>query len=130
MRRGTGFILIELLIVVAVIAMMAGVYFAWYNPKHSAGLKKSIEGGPEDVPGGTAETVLGKAMQKAESVDCMNDLSQVRQSIVMYSSDAGSYPPNLEALNLPAMIHCPVSGAAYQYDPQTGTVRCPTHPKY
>ena len=68
--------------------MMAGVYFAWYNPKHAASLKKSIEGGPEDVPAGTAKTVLGKAMDKAESVDCMNNLNQLRQSIVMVASDA------------------------------------------
>lgn len=129
MRRGTGFILIELLIVVAIIAMMAGVYFAWYNPKHARELKKSIEGGPEDVPVG-ADTVLGQAIKKAESVECMNNLNQLRQSIQMYAGDNGSYPPSLDPLNLPSMIRCPVTGAAYTYDPQTGTVKCPSHPKY
>ncbi|MBC7288518.1 MAG: prepilin-type N-terminal cleavage/methylation domain-containing protein [Armatimonadetes bacterium] len=129
--RGTrGFVLIELLVVILLIALAAGVYFAWYSPRRAKALKEAVESGnPTQVPV-EPQSVLGQALQKGESVNCMNNLSQLRQAIQMYVADNGTYPPNLEALQLPGMTTCPVTGQPYQYDPNSGTVRCPAHPKY
>ncbi len=130
MRSGKGFVLIELIVVVALIAVAAGVYFAWYSPKKARELKKAVESGnPEQVPVGP-QTVLGQALQKGESVQCMNNLSQLRQAIQMFVIDNERYPSSLSELNLPSMTRCPVTGQPYQYDPKTGTVRCPAHPNY
>ena len=134
-----GFALIELLVVIILIAVLAGVYFAWYSPKRAKQLKQAVESGePTQVPvggtggagGGGPQTVLGQALQKGQSVECMNNLRQLRAAIQMYVADNGSYPPNLQALNLPNMMRCPVTGQAYVYDPRTGTVKCPAHPNY
>lgn len=135
MKRTQGFGLIELLVVVVLMAALAGLYFGWYAPRHSAGAASAVTStggaaGTTAAPGGTATTVLGKAYQKGESVECMNNLHQLRLAIQMYVDDNGSYPPNLAALNLPNMTHCPVTGVAYKYDPSTGKVMCPSHPNY
>lgn len=128
--HGKGFGLIELLVVVVLIAALAGVYFVWFSPKRARALKNAVESGnPTQVPTGP-QTVLGQALQKGQSVECMNNLRQLRQAIQIYVADNGTYPPNLQALNLPNMIRCPVTGQPYQYDPKTGTVRCPAHPNY
>lgn len=127
--RRTGAMLIELLIVVLIIGLLAGGYFMWYGPKHAKGHKKP-GALPSAVEAGTSGAVMGQALQKAKSVQCMNNLNQLREAIQIYVSDQGTYPPNLAALNLPNMTHCPVSGVPYQYDPQTGVVKCPTHPQY
>jgi prepilin-type N-terminal cleavage/methylation domain-containing protein len=130
MQRSGAFVLIELLVVLVLLAVAAGVYFAWYSPHRAQQLKAAVEAGnPQQVPVGP-QTVLGQALQKAESTNCLNNLQQLRQAIQLYVSDNGTYPPSLEALNLPGMLTCPVSGQPYRYDPSTGTVSCPTHPKY
>ena len=130
MRCLRGFGLIELLIVIALLAVAAGVYFAWYLPGQHKQLKAAVESGdPQQVPVGP-ETVLGKAYQKGQSAECINNLSQLRQAIQLYQIDNGSNPRSLAEVNLPNMMRCPVTGQDYQYDPATGTVRCPAHPKY
>ncbi len=130
MARRKAFALVELIVVIVLIAIAAGVYFAWYSPKRAKQLKQAVGGPPTQVPG-TAQTVLGRALQKGQSVECMNNLNQIRQAIQMYVIDNGAYPQSLAELNLPAnMLRCPVTGQAYQYDPSTGQVRCPAHPKY
>jgi len=70
---------------------------------------------------------VGEVRQAAESVECRNNLSQIRAAIQMRTTTEGTYPASLQELGLPAtMLSCPVSGQAYQYDPNTGQVRCPT----
>jgi prepilin-type N-terminal cleavage/methylation domain-containing protein len=130
MKYSRGFVLIELLVVVALLAVAAGVYFGWYSPSQHKKLKEAVESGnPQQVPV-NPETVLGQAYQKGQSTECMNNLSQIRQALQLYTVDNDRYPSSLEELNLANMVRCPISGQAYQYDPNTGTVRCPTHPKY
>lgn len=130
MGHSRGFVLIELLVVVALLAVAAGVYFAWYSPGQHKRLKEAVESGdPQQVPVG-AETVLGQAYQKGQSAECINNLTQLRQAVQLHVVDNERYPSSLAEVNLPNMVTCPVSGQAYVYDPSTGTVRCPTHPKY
>ncbi|MCD6352328.1 MAG: prepilin-type N-terminal cleavage/methylation domain-containing protein [Armatimonadetes bacterium] len=130
MGNRPGFALIELLVVVALLALAAGAYFVWYSPSKQKQLKQAVESGnPQQVPV-SGQTVLGQAYKKGQSVECLNNLQQLRQAIQMYTIDHDTYPPSLAALNLPGMTRCPVTGQAYVYDPRTGTVKCPSHPNY
>lgn len=130
MKHRGGFVLIELLVVIALIAVAAGVYFGWYSPRRAKQLKEAVESGEPTAVPVEPETVLGQVMQKAESMECMNNLSQLRQAIQMSVSDTGAYPARLQDLNMPSLITCPVTGQPYQYDPASGTVKCPSHPQY
>lgn len=130
MSTTRSFALIELLVVIALLAVAAGLYFAWYSPRRAGQLKQAIESGePTQVPV-QPQTVLGRALQKGQSVECMNNLNQLRQAIEAYVIDNERYPSSLAELNLPSMLRCPVTGQPYLYDSRTGTVRCPAHPKY
>ncbi|MCL6536592.1 MAG: hypothetical protein K6U77_11030 [Armatimonadetes bacterium] len=76
---------------------------------------------------------VGEARQAAESVECHNNLSQIRAAIQMRTTTDETYPASLNELGLPAsMLVCPVSHQSYQYDPATGQVRCmtPGHMRY
>lgn len=70
---------------------------------------------------------VGEVRQAAESVECRNNLSQIRQAIQIRTTTEETYPASLQELGLPAqMLSCPVSGQPYQYDPATGQARCAT----
>lgn len=74
-------------------------------------------------------------IKQAQSVDCMNNLSQIRGAIELYNASNGSYPPDLSSISQSiqgSVLKCPVSGNAYQYDPVGGKVWCvtPGHEKY
>jgi len=76
---------------------------------------------------------VGEVRQAAESVECRNNLSQIRAAIQMRTTTDETYPASLSELGLPAsMLVCPVSQQPYQYDPTTGQVRCttPGHTRY
>lgn len=65
--------------------------------------------------------------QQAESVECRNNLSQIRAAIQMRQTTEETYPASLNELGLPSeMLRCPVSGQPYAYDPNSGQVRCTT----
>ena len=117
-----GFVLIEILIVIVLIGLLAGGYFAVRG-----------RSGPEAEPrfAGEAQTLPGRAIQKGESVECTNNLNQLRQAILMEAMDTEVYPQALDP-NWGVALQCPVSGYAYVYDPATGVVYCPTpgHEKY
>jgi hypothetical protein len=74
---------------------------------------------------GDATTPMGRAVQSAESVECRNNLAQLRQAITMDQTLEGSYPQALRA-DWNVALECPVSGQSYQYDPATGEVWCTT----
>lgn len=70
---------------------------------------------------------VGEVRRAAESVECRNNLSQIRAALQMRTTTEEIYPASLQELGLPAsMLVCPISGQPYQYDPRTGQVRCPT----
>ncbi len=116
-RDSRGFGMVEILVVMIIIVGLAALYFG------SRGNPEVAEPAFE----GEAQTTLGKAIQKGESVECRSNLNQFRQMIQMerMSSPDGAYPPALDnSWGLP--MKCPVSGYDYRYDPQTGKVWCPT----
>ena len=110
-----GFALVELLVVVVIIAILAVI------------LLPRLLGG-RDAAG---KTITAPA-QQAQGVACRSNLQQIRQAISMETmADETAKPADLAALRLPSeMLACPVSRQGYQYDPQAGAVRCPTHPDY
>ncbi len=86
-----------------------------------------------NVPGAPPVSRISETKQAAHSVECRNNLSQIRAAIQMRQGSDESLPASLNELGLPdSMLKCPVSGQPYQYDPSTGTVKCttPGHMRY
>lgn len=109
--------LVGVLAAVAVLGVLVAVWL-FYGTGSSGG-NSSVATPPA--------TRVGEVRQAAESVECRNNLSQIRAAIQMRTTMEEAYPRSLQELGLPAtMLVCPVSGQAYQYDPNTGQVRCPT----
>ncbi|MCS7253779.1 MAG: hypothetical protein RMK18_03715 [Armatimonadota bacterium] len=113
--------LLGMLISLIIIALLIGTFYIGFSKV------KRVEEEQRK-----AETTLGKVMEKGKGVECLNNLQQLRQLITMYQIDHGSNPTSLKDLHTPPGITltCPVTGAAYFYDPQSGKVVCPQHPKY
>lgn len=117
MRR-SGFALVEILVVIALLALLAGGYYGFRG-----------KSGGTDQP---EQTVIGKAVGKAESVACQSNLNQLRQSIRM-DVDSGEQPPaRIDTGAMASVSRCPDSGQPYTYNPQTGQVQCktPGHERY
>lgn len=126
MRRiVTAFTLIEVLVVIAIIGILAAVYFM---PK----------GGVSSRPDGKGTTVPGAVMYKARDTECKNNLSQIRQLIYVQvetnGDDSIPYPETLKDVRgLPSSMHmCPIGKEPYTYTPEDGKVSCPHpgHEKY
>lgn len=101
------------------IAILAALLMVWLYYGTTGG-----SGGNDATP---PVSRVGEVRQAAESVECRNNLSQIRAAIQMRTTTEETYPASLQELGIPAtMLSCPVSGQAYQYDPNTGQVRCPT----
>ena len=84
--RMCGFTLVELLVVLAIIALLASILFP----------------------------VFGQAREKARQVSCISNLRQQAQAIMMYTQDNNeSYPACSEVWQyVPSQIlHCPSAGA-------------------
>lgn len=108
--RQRGFVLVEILLVIAIIALLAGAYLG-------------LRGGQDEGEAGEKKSTPARAIEKAHSVECMNNLRQLRMLIQMEVVDSGGYPKTLKEN---ALSRCPVSGKPYVYDPNTGQVRCTT----
>ena len=113
-RRGQGSLL-GLLIVIVII--MVAVWWLWLRPQGSPQQKPQFEG--------EAQTTLGRALQKGESVQDIENLRQLRMSIQMYREQNEQNPPALDP-KWGVPLTCPVSDQPYSYDPQTGKVWDPT----
>ncbi len=113
-----GFGLIELVVVIAIIAVLAGLYF-----------------GPGKRGGKDQRSLPAQAVDRAVDTACQSNLRQLRMNIQMETM-AGEPPPR----SLKAAVkglgagfeQCPTSGEPYVYDSQSGSVRCTTsgHEEY
>ena len=84
---------------------------------------------------GKGNTVPGLVKLKAEDTVCQSNLGQVRSFIMIARGNADDQPPASLARDpgLPKdFMSCPLGKEPYEYDPATGTVRCPHpgHEKY
>lgn len=91
---------------------------------------------PGQITTEPAQSIPGKAMQRAMAPKCESNLNQLRLLVGSAKEDAGesgAYPASLDTISEAARINkCPVSGKPYDYDPATGTVKCLTtgHEKF
>jgi general secretion pathway protein G len=110
LRRG-AFSLIEILIVVAIIAILAAI------------VVPRLTGGKEPMTGKKGASPIGRARQTAG----ISYIAQIKQAIEMYKMDNdGQLPPNLQALTrygvTPDMLLDPNTRQPVAYNPQTGEV--------
>ena len=118
--------LVGILVSIAILGMLMLVWL-YYGTGGTSGNSASNPTAPPPA------SRVGEVRQAAESVECRNNLSQIRAAIQMRTTTDETYPASLNELGLPAsMLACPVSGQPYQYDPATGQVRCatPGHMRY
>lgn len=109
--RRAGFVFVEILLVIVIIGLLIGGYYGLSaSGKHQAETKSTP----------------AQAIEKAKSVECANNLNQLRQLIQMYLIDHDAYPREFDPGQQGSMGRCPVSGRPYVYDPQTGTIHCTT----
>lgn len=113
--------IIEIVVVVAILVVLAYIFVPRYI------------GGTPGEDSGEAGTPIGRA----KSVDCMNNLRNIRVAVSMYRQTNEDRLPasiaDLESSGISGSVtRCPISGAAYSYDPATGQVRCatPGHERY
>lgn len=124
-RLESGRSVIGVLVGMAVLIGVSAVFFMGGIP----GLDKT-----EARKDGQGETVVGRAMLRAEDAVCDTNLKQIRQAIQIQTDPVEeTRPQNLGEMGLgEKIITCPISNQPYQYDPTTGTVKCthPGHEKY
>jgi type II secretory pathway pseudopilin PulG len=115
-RRGS-WTLIELLVVAVLLAGLA----IWLLPRYL--------GSGQNNP---ARNTIQAPIQRAQGVDCQNNLRQVRLAITMAQQTNERFPASLQELSASGitreMLACPVSKQLYVYDPRTGRVGCPYPP--
>ena len=114
-RRGS-WTLIELVVVMVILVALA----AWLLPRYLGTNKATPGQNPIQAP-----------IQRAQGVDCRNNLQQLRAAITMSENTNERFPASLNELSgIPReMLVCPVSKQPYAYDPRTGRVGClyPAH---
>ncbi|MFN7019558.1 MAG: type II secretion system protein [Fimbriimonadales bacterium] len=112
--------LVGVLVSVAILGVLLMVWL-YYGTSGTGGSSSQLPSAPPPA------SRVSEVRQAAESVECRNNLSQIRAAIQMRITTEDTYPASLQELQLPAsMLVCPVSGQPYQYDPNTGQVRCLT----
>jgi len=72
------------------------------------------------------QTVVGASLDAAKSTACASNLDQIRKMLVYQKTAGEPLPATLQEMKLGSASMCPVSMKLYQYDPNTGAVRCTT----
>jgi hypothetical protein len=116
-RRGS-WTLIEIVVVMAILVALA----AWLLPRYLGSAGQGMPGrNPIQAP-----------IQRAQGVDCSNNLQQIRYAITMAQQTNERFPASLNEVTSSGisreMLVCPVSKQPYLYDPNTGRVGCPYPP--
>lgn len=79
------------------------------------------------------ETIVGRSLARAKDEKCMEQIRQVRQALEILNPTGDEPVSDLSETRLgKSFLECPIGHEAYQYDTQTGKVRCPHpgHEKY
>lgn len=111
-NRQNGFALVEMLVVIVIIAILAIILIPKYTGVNAVGKDK-----------------ITAPVQRAHSMECLNNLQQIRSAVTLYTTQNDEYPPSPEALTgsiSGTSFKCPVSGNPYNYDPASGKVSCST----
>lgn len=117
-RGMSAFSLVGILVSVGIIVAVAAAIIPTYTGAGGG----SMAGAP---PGKAASPI-----QRAESVECRTNLTQVRQAITMYQTSNERVPANIQELGTygvsSSLMYCPVGGSGYTYgyDPRSGRVGC------
>jgi prepilin-type N-terminal cleavage/methylation domain-containing protein len=113
MRDRRGFVLVEILLVIAIIALViVGYYGLSGNGEGEAGNEVAKPSTPK------------QALDRGKAVECAANLRNLRAEIEMFQIEHGRYP---EKFNPSGSVGtCPVSGKSYEYDPKTGRIYCTT----
>ena len=106
-RADEGFTLVELMTVVAILAILVTVAIASFT----------------------------LARERSAAVACRADQRVILDAVAQYvAENTGARPADLDVLR-PRFLEqrkgfgsCPLDGAPYGYDPDTGAVTCPNHP--
>lgn len=120
MRRGS-WTLVELVVVCAILVGLA----AWLLPRYLS-----------RTPATAGQPSRAAPVERAQGVECMNNLRQLRSAIQIHRTSNETGPASLGELTrqgIPqSMLACPVSRLAYGYRVDTGQVGCvfPEHKSY
>lgn len=83
--------------------------------------------------GGTTHETgpVTRPIEKGKAVQCLAQVRRVEMAIKTYQAVTGNYPSTLDELETlsPEDFYCPVTNNPYEYNPRTGTVTCPDHPR-
>ncbi len=76
-----------------------------------------------------SSTVPLTPIKRAQAIECLNNLRNIRGKITIYSAENSRYPSDLSDLKGVAGS-CPTTNQSYQYDGASGKIGCPAHPNY
>ncbi len=111
-RAGTrGFVLVEILIVIAIIALLVVGYYGLSGDEDGEGATNSV-------------STPKKAIERGRLVECAANLRNLRAQIEMFNAEHGDYPKKFNPSG--SVGTCPVSGKPYVYNPKTGEIHCTT----
>lgn len=72
------------------------------------------------------QTVVGASIDKGKETQCMSNLRQIRMILESTKMQGEQLPASMQDMKLGSTGMCPVSGQLYQYNPNTGQVKCTT----
>ena len=107
-RGRRGFVLIEILVVIAIIALVVVGYY---------GLSNKGEGTGEGEDAIEKPSTPKQALDRAKLAECAANLRNLRAEIEMFQIEHGRLPEKFNPSG--AVGTCPVSGKPYVYDPQS-----------